>query len=172
MGRSEAGFVNWGPASQGWGQASRVERQESWVPGQALLQAPGVSWPQFSQLSKHGLDILEFFHERTVREKGQDVETSGLGVQQTWAPSHPESLAKPPKLFLSPLLPLYSGPAGAAGNQEMPSAPATPPLRPHHSLCVRGVAAPPRGGFADFRTEDSSGITIGPGAQIGKKGFF
>lgn len=43
------------------------------------------------------------------------METSGLGVPQTWAPSHCVSLAESPKLFLPHLVLLYPGPQGAAG---------------------------------------------------------
>lgn len=35
-----------------------------------------------------------------MREKGEDVETSGLGVPQTWAPSSPVSLVNTPQLLL------------------------------------------------------------------------
>lgn len=51
-----------GPHSVSWGggwQDLRVGRLESWVPGQALLQTRSVTWPQFPQMSKDGLNILE-----------------------------------------------------------------------------------------------------------------
>lgn len=51
------------------------------------------------------------------KEEGADVETSGLGVPQTWAPSHCVSLAESPKLFLPHLVLLYPGPQGAAGQR-------------------------------------------------------
>lgn len=69
MGENGAGFLDWGLGEglqlnfQGWGAGPPVGRLKSWVPGQALLQTHSVTWLQFPQMSKGGVNILESLHE-------------------------------------------------------------------------------------------------------------
>lgn len=140
-----AGFLDWGlgkgfPLSfQGWEAGPRDRRLEYWVPGQALLQTYSVTWSQFPQMSKGGLNSLESLSEgdqwdRKVRTwKPLDLESHRPGLYRASCPwlSHLSSLCLTWCLC-------KMGLTGLQGRgHEMPSAANTLPLRTPLSICKK-----------------------------------
>lgn len=78
------------------------------------------------------------------------METSGLEVLQTWAPSLPVSLAEPPKFFLPPFLPLNNGLLGPRETMRCHLHPMPHPSGPR-SPRVRWVAASPHRGVCGLQ---------------------
>lgn len=150
MGGSGAGFLDGGlgeglpPSSQRWGAGP--QGREAGVLG--LLQTHSVTWPQFPQMS--------LTRGRPVREEGEDTETAGLRVPQTWALLRPVSwLGRLSALCLTRRL-CERALARAVGG-EAPRCHPQPtrcPSSPRPPLVRRG-SVPPHRWFVDHRRENS-----------------
>lgn len=130
----------WVSKGVGGGWASRVGRQEFWVPSQVLLQIHRVTWPQFPQLPKNGLDVLESLQEGDQRErkvrtrKPLDLESHRPGLHCTVCP-WPSQLSS----FCPTWCFCIMGLTGLQGRgHEMPSTPDTLPLQDQFPICKEG----------------------------------